>query len=376
MKHTKVLFLALLCLGYSVSSCNKDDLNIENPADLEEYLAEEMDFQNIPALSVLLFEKQEVLYQNQLGSANLQQNIPLQSNHLFLLASVSKMITATTLLQLYGNGEFELSDNINDYLPFNVTNPSTAGTITFKMLLTHTSSIADGSVLDNHYYYGEDSPVELGFFIEEYLTPNGQFYNATENYHAFSPGTDVEYSNVGNALIAVLVEQISGLAFNTYCKQHIFEPLQMNDTYWRLDEISQTIVQPYNYENGSYQSIEHYTFTDYPNGGLRSTASDLHKFMSAIALGGALNGFRLLEAQTVQQMHTPQITNLDTETGLHMFKLNAEHNLWGHDGGEQGVATIAAFNPSNGIGAIILSNQGDADLDEMLSECYLLATKL
>ena len=75
-------------------------------------------------------------------------------------------------------------------------------------------------------------------------------------------------------------------------------------------------------------------------------------------------------------MITPQIPNLDNAVGLHLFNLNNENQLWGHDGGEQGVATIMAFNPSTKVGAIILTNQGDSDLDEILVEAYKLGLNL
>jgi CubicO group peptidase (beta-lactamase class C family) len=269
-----------------------------------------------------------------------------------------------------------MDDKINDYLPFNVSVPNHPGSITFRMLLTHTSAIADGSALDDQYYYEEDSPIELKFFLENYLKPNGSFYNASENFHNFAAGSDYEYSNTGNALIGLLVEEISGISFNNYCKQNIFNPLGMNETYWRLDEISQTIVQPYNYSNGQYEAIQHYTFTDYPNGGLRSTGRDIFKFLSAFVNNGVSNNHQLLISSTINSMISPQIPAIDNEVGLHLFLMNPENNLWGHDGGEQGVATIMAFNPSTKVGAIILTNQGEADLDKILVQAYKLGLNL
>ncbi|MEQ9298950.1 MAG: serine hydrolase domain-containing protein [Cyclobacteriaceae bacterium] len=150
----------------------------------------------------------------------------------------------------------------------------------------------------------------------------------------------------------------------------------MTNTFWRLDEITQTIVQPYNYENRTFQAVDHYTFTDYPNGGLRSTARDLFKLLTTISQGGISNGYRLLEESTAEAMITPQIPAIDNEVGLHMFLFDEENNLWGHDGGEEGVATIMAFNPLTGVGAIILANQGEAYLDDILVEAYKLGLKL
>lgn len=381
MKSIMMNLLVIIPLLVSFQNCNNEENDINSTTDnnttkFEAYIQDEMDFQKIPAISVLVFKENDILYENYFGKAQLQQNVPLENDHLFLLASISKVVTATALLQLNEDKLLSLDDNINDYLPFKVSIPNQAADITFRMLLTHTSGIADGSALDDQYYYGEDSPVELNFFLENYLVPNGGFYNASENFYNFSPGTDYEYSNIGNALIGLLVEHISGMSFNAYCRQNIFSPLGMNETYWRLDEISQTIVQPYNFIKGQFETIQHYTFTDYPNGGLRSTGRDMFKFLRAFVNNGKSNNHQLLNTNTINSMISPQIPALDNEVGLHLFLMNSENGLWGHDGGEQGVATIMAFNPSTKIGAIILTNQGEVDLDEILVEAYKLGLSL
>lgn len=371
-----LMTLTLISVSLLFSNCKQREITIDNTSDFEVYLVDEMIAQNIPALSVLLFKEENILYEKYLGRPLLQQDTTLDQNHLFLLASVSKVVTATALLQLLDDGLFSLDDKINDYLSFKVEVPNYSTDISFRMLLTHTSGIADGSALDDQYYYGEDSPVALGDFLENYLVPGGTFYKAAENFHDFDPGSVHEYSNVGNALIGLLVEQISGMSFNGYCKQNIFAPLGMTQTFWRLDEINETIAQPYNYTNGQYEAIQHYTFTDYPNGGLRSTGRDLFKFLHAFVQQGTANNFDLLKPETIKAMTTLQIPSLDNEMGLHLFLLNAENSLWGHDGGEQGVATIMAFNLTTKIGAIILTNQGEVDLDEILIETYKLGLKL
>ena len=207
--------------------------------------------------------------------------------------------------------------------------------------------------------------------------PGGEFYNATENFHDFEPGSEHEYTNSGNALMGLLVEEISGQSFNDYCKQNIFIPLGMTNTFWRLDEINQIIVQPYDFGNsGNNEAIAHYTFTDYPNGGLRSNARDMFIFLSSVAQKGIYKGVRILKESTASQIISPQIPDLDENVGLHFFKMNKQYNLWGHDGGEQGVATIMAFNPGNKTGALIFTNQGDASLETILREAYKLGLTL
>ncbi len=366
------LFALLLC--FTAVGCG-DPIEVNSIADLEEYMIDEMDDQNIPALSMVIFEREEIRYQNHLGKSSLENNVSLAEGDVFLLASISKVVTATALLQLHEQGEFELDDPVNNYLPFPVNVPGHTKQITFNMLLTHTSGIADGSALDNQYYYGSDSPIALDYFLENYLTPGGIYYDAGDNYYNFSPGSDVEYSNIGNALIAVLVEQISGIDFNSYCKQNIFQPLGMNNTFWRLDEVTGTIVQPYEYFRRDHDKIEHYTFTDYPNGGLRSSTTDMFRLFSALAQKGTYNGTTILQPETVNSMTTFQIPQLDDETGLHLFQLDKGRNLWGHDGGEEGVSTIAVFNPNTQVGVILFSNLGDAYLDDMMIEAYDLGLK-
>lgn len=383
MKYILTNLLFVTFLFVSLQSCKKDELNVDNTAvdttEFNEFIQDEMDFQKIPTLSVHIFEKNDIKYEKYFGKSNMQQNTPLKFDDIFLLASISKVVTATALLQLYDDGLFELDDKINDYLPFDVLVPSQNTNITFRMLLTHTSGIADGSALDDQYYDGQDSPIALASFMQDYLVQGGQYYNSTENFYDFEPGTEHEYSNIGSALMGVLVENISNKGFNAYCKENIFQPLGMSHTFWRLDESFQsnlTIVQPYYYENNQFEEIQHYTFTDYPNGGLRSSGQDMFKFFRAFVQHGTSSNYQLLNSSTIDAMITPQIPSIDDEVGLHLFIMDSENGLWGHDGGEEGVATIMAFNPETKVGAIIFANQGDVDLEEILSEAYKLGLKL
>jgi CubicO group peptidase (beta-lactamase class C family) len=372
MKQLITIIVFALSSLLTLNNCRKEEPQINNVSDFEEYISDEMNHQKIPAASVLIFKNEQILYEKYFGLSNIEEEVALERNHIFLLASISKTITSTALLQLYDQGYFQLDDKINDFLSFEVKVPNMETEITFKMLLTHTSAIADGSALDEQYYYGQDSPLVLSDFLENYLVAGGQYYNSKENFFDFEPGTSFEYSNTGAALIAVLVEEISDIDFNTYCKQNIFEPLGMTNTFWRLDEISQPIVQPYEHSFGRYKAIEHYTFTDYPNGGLRSNTQDMFMFLCAFAQNGTFNNYQLLKPETVSSVITPQIPNIDNAVGLHMFLLNSDNNLWGHDGEEQGVATIMAFNPNTQIGALIFTNKGDANLDNILIEAYKL----
>lgn len=378
LKLTTNLFLCVI-LAVSFMSCGDDFLEVpeietpstENPTEnpssaFESYLLAEMNQQKIPALSTLVFQDNQIKYQSTLGFSNVEQEVALAEDHLFLLASISKTITATALLQLYDQGLLDLNDAINDYLPFEVNVPNQSTPITFRMLLTHTSGINDGDALDDQYYENEDSPVSLRYFLENYLVPNGEFYNSNQNFHNFQPGTQHEYSNEGSALIGLLVEEIAKKDFRTYCQENIFTPLNMTNSFWRLSEINQPMVTLYE----SAEAVTPYTFTDYPNGGLRSNTADLYKFLQMLMNNGQVGGTQILKETTVQEMFTPQISEIDNEVGLHFFVMNRANNLWGHDGGEQGITTIMAFNQATKAGAIILASESDINLDEILVKAY------
>ncbi|WP_438423519.1 serine hydrolase domain-containing protein [Aquimarina macrocephali] len=367
----------IIILFISISCEKSDDPSTNKAQEFKTFLQNEMEKQHIPAMSVLVFKEDQILFEEYLGKSNIEKDNNLESDHLFLLASVSKLVVSTALLQLYDQGHFSLDENINEYLPFSVQVPNQAVPITFRILLTHTSGIRDNwDILSNQYYYEEDSPIVLDYYLENYLVAGGEYYNEEENFYDFEPGSNFRYSNTGNALIAVLIEAISGIDFNTYCKQHIFSPLGMVNTFWRYDEISQPIVQPYHYIDGKYQAIPHYTFTDYPNGGLRSNVRDMHKLLTVFVLNGRSNNHQLLQSETIIEMLTPQIPNLYGQMGLHVFYLDDSRNLWGHSGGNEGVATIVAFNPESKIEILLFTNNWEIKISDIYRKAYDLGTDL
>lgn len=379
MKKIILTFTALFLLIIIISSCSDDTPVINDAATFDAYLEEQIISENSPALSVLIFEGETIKYEKYLGQSDVENNIALTQNDIFLMASVSKMITGTALLQLYEKDSFDLDDNINEHLPFNINVPNQSTPITFRMLLTHTSAIEDGPNSELFYSYGEDSPLGLKSYMEKYFTPGEEYYDATDNFYNDEPGAAYNYSNMASALIGVLVAEISNKDFKDYCKENIFQPLGMNDTYWSLDaalQSNKTLVNPYDYANGNFELVQHYTFPDYPNGALRSTARDMMKFLAALAQEGTFNNHQLLTTNTVSEMLSPQIPSIDSETGLHTFVIDETNNIWGHDGSEQGVSTEVGFNKSNDIGVIVLSNLQDVEVSSILLEAYQFGLQL
>ncbi len=328
---------------------------------LESAILEHMDNKKVSGLAAIIIQDSNIVWEGYYGLADRSRDKPVDTSTIFMLASVSKTITATALMQLYEDGLFELDDAINDYLPFSVTpvNHPDAN-ITFRQLLTHTSSIRDNwSVMLDLYTTG-DSPIPLSSFMEDYLAPGGEYFSA-QSFYNYAPGAASNYSNIGAALCGYLVEAIALQPFNEYCNTHIFEPLCMDNTGWFLSELDTTLIaRPYTNVFGTFYDQGLYGYPDYPDGQLRTTARSLAKFLGAYMQGGTLYGTNLLDANTVDSMLVVQDAGLDDIQGLmwYQWTLGGEL-LWGHNGGDDGVSTDMYFNPLTNTGYIILTN-GDA----------------
>ncbi len=124
-------------------------------------------------------------------------------------------------MQLWENGQLSLEEDINIYLPEPIRNPHFPDIpITIQQLLTHTSSINDGSAYGESYSCG-DPKISLTDWITNYLRKEGTFYNEMENFLLKEPGEQHQYSNVGYGLLGYIVEEITDKPFNSYCQQHI-----------------------------------------------------------------------------------------------------------------------------------------------------------
>lgn len=111
---------------------------------IDEYILNAISIYHIPGLSATIEKNDDVFWTNSYGYANISQDLLVQDTTLFRLASISKTIVATAIMQLYEQDYFDLYNPINDYLPFDVNHPDYPSTdITFLMLMTHTSSIED-----------------------------------------------------------------------------------------------------------------------------------------------------------------------------------------------------------------------------------------
>ncbi len=321
--------------------------------DIDDLIETAMANGHVPGLAAAIVTANGPLWFGAYGFATYEPPRPVEIGTLFMMASVSKVVTATAFMQLYEQGLVDLDDDIDTHLSFVVDNPRVpAIPVIPRMLLSHVSSIADNwGVMP---YYGGDSPYLLGTYLENYLAEGGIIYDPDLNYFPTPPATEYHYSNIGLATVGHLVEAITGQLFNEYCNQSLFAPLEMLETAWHLADLDTTrLAMPYHWNGSTYVPYGHYGYSDYPSGQLRTSVDQLSRFVQAYLSAGVYGEDRILEESTIALMLTPHYPSIDATQGLAWY---GDGSGWCHGGGDRGVSTFVSFNRNPGVGVLVFTN--------------------
>ena len=368
-----IALISLLLL--MLMSCQKgDDFDVNTIEELESSISEEVENEDLISVSYCVVKNGLILHSGAKGFADLDNDILATENTIYLTASISKTITAVALMQLVEQNLIALDDDINDFLPYSVRNPNYPNDkITYRMLLSHTSSIVDNfqEQYDPVYCYDADCPMTLEAYFNDIFIAGGALFSE-DNFSNNAPGTKEDYSNLASALVGYLVERITQIPFDEYCKNQVFLPLGMTKTEWRLENIPvDEMAIPY---DPDIANNTHYTFPDYPNGGLRTNVLDLSNFLRAIILDGTLDGAQLLTASSMAEMKTLQFGSYEQCLSFYFETINNKEYL-GHSGGELGTTAEMYFDVNSKVGAIAFSNEEDAPLDNIMSLLFSYGEK-
>lgn len=343
------LSAVVICIG-----CSKDKFPSppRDLAELNRFILAEMEKEEIPSIAACIIKEDQIVWENFYGYENIASETPPSRETIYLLASVSKTITAVAIMQLQEKGLLNLEEDVNAYLNFPVRNPRFPDIpITARMLLTHTSSLAWPTNEEDPNYntpHPNDSAPPIFPWIKDYLTPDGAHYRST-TWRKDRPGSSYQYSNTGVALLGYLVESITGQDFAQYCKDHIFEPLEMTYSGFRLQDVDQAMLATLYHDGGV---IEQYSVSHYPSSTVRSSLEELSHFLIAIMNGGRYRNQRILEESTVDEMLRIQLPVKDLA-----FLWQTQQADWmGHVGGYWGVSSSLDLNRKHQVGVIILAN--------------------
>tara|TARA_B100000674_G_C37907584_1_gene946898 strand:- start:235 stop:1503 length:1269 start_codon:yes stop_codon:yes gene_type:complete len=340
-----------------------DDADTPDPFEgAEAFIIEQINQGQIPGLAAAVTYQGAVVWTGAYGYANVEDKLAATVNTPFMLASVSKTVTGVAVMHAVEDGSVALDDSINDILPFVVDNPRVDDeVINLRHLVSHTSGIRDN--WGNMPYFDGDPTVPLGSYLEGYLLEGGEWYDPTANFYDAMPGESFEYGNIATALSGFVVEHVTQTPFDDYCDTHIFDVLGMDHTGWYLADFdATTVAMPYEVVGGNYKTDGHYGYADYPDGQLRSSISDIARFLATISGNGAFDGAQVLSENSLEELLSPQYPKANSGQYVFWYESTiAGRKVIGHNGGDIGVATQISFSPETGVGVIVLMNVSWSD---------------
>ena len=249
---------------------------------------------NIAGAVVSVVKDGQVLFQKGYGYADVEQKKPvLPDQTLFRPGSISKLFTATAVMQLVEQGKLDLDRDINDYLDFAI--PKTyPQPVTLRQLLTHTGGFQE--TLKNLFVAHQSDIKPLRTYLVNEMPAR-----------IFAPGKIPSYSNYGFTLAGYIVERASGEKFERYIENHILKPLGMNHSTFDQPLPTQLASQMSKGYLGASKKPRDFEWVQAaPAGALTTTAADMTRFMLAFLQNGAVEGVSILKPETVRQMETRQ----------------------------------------------------------------------
>lgn len=297
-----------------------------------------------PGASVLVAKKGQVIYHKAFGMANLELGVPLKSEHVFRIGSVTKQFTAAAILQLAEQGKLSLQDELTRFIP---DYPTLGKKITVEQLLNHTSGIRSYTDMPewNEEVRRKDFTVSalIDFFKNQPMD--------------FEPGTKWEYNNSGYILLGFIIEKVSGQTYAAYVQEHFFKPLGMSNSYYGdVAPIIKNRVAGYGQADvaGTYTNADFLSMTQpYAAGSLLSTVEDLFTWTKALHSG------KVVQPESLKKMTTPTVLPDGTDThygfGLQMGNLFGSPTVE-HSGGINGFLSDLLYLPKEEVCVAILTN--------------------
>lgn len=324
--------------------------------------------QGTPGLNLALGYKGRLIWEAGFGYADVASEKSMTPETVYHSGSLGKTYTATAVMQLVDRGILSLDDAINEHLPFEVSNPLGERDITVHDLLTHRSGISSGGAMGVWH-----KPMPLAQALQESfdsdMSPVG---GGVTPFWVARVGERYNYSNPGLATLGLIVETVNreGLAFADYVQKHVMDPLGMEASQYPpaqhrdyvRPEIWEQMSTGYARMGGALIPTIPLYFSHYPAGGVLAKPADHLRLLMAMLAGGRYHDYQVLEAETVEQMLTPQHDELGPGLDLGLVWLLRDHGQptmsFSHAGGHMfGWRTDGWGWPDLDVSVVVASNQ-------------------
>lgn len=324
-----------------------------------------------PGLSVAVASNNRIIFSGAWGKADLEENVPLTPASVHRLASVSKPISGTIIMDLVEQGKLGLDVSIRHYLP---ELPESYQKVTIRQLLSHQSGTR----------FGEDE-IDIVFSTKHYATSRDALRLIAPSF-SFEPGSKVEYSSAAFTVLGAAVEAVSGRSFqqlsSDFFARHAIKGFALDDPYavvpnrvrgYLVDrnskiELNSGRTLSRDYLNGTSGEVTNSALYDisnrYPAGGFDASAEDLLRFVIAVGTGKVLN------PKTVDEMWTAQTTSDGKRSvfglGWGASDWRGKTKMVGMNGLEPSSQTFLRYLPDRGVGVAMLCNAEAAQFGDLL----------
>jgi CubicO group peptidase (beta-lactamase class C family) len=344
-KQLQSVFIVILFVLWATFSSNLSIAG-ESPSSyseavkkFEKFVSEQMTLDRAAGLSVG-FMKDGFTWTRGFGYSDLENKVPAKPESSYRLASITKTITAISVLQLVEAGKIDLDAEVQTYVPYF---PKKKWPVTVRLLLGHLGGIS-------HYKnYMVEGRIKVHKNTKEALAIFQDFDLVAE------PGTKYRYSSYGYNLLGAVIEGASGQSFGDYIKEHIFDPLGMENS--RMDDPADLIsnrVNGYRLIKGEVKNSEFVDVSSrFAGGGTRSTVVDLLKYAQGVIEG------KLLKKETWMLLFTSMATREGRFTGYGMgwsVRPWRGHFQVSHGGSQPETRTHLLIFPAENFSIAVASN--------------------
>jgi CubicO group peptidase (beta-lactamase class C family) len=303
----------------------------------------------VPGVQAAMAVDGELVLSTAYGFADVEAQVPMTPDHLFRVASHSKMFTATAVLQLVESGQLRLDDRVASHLPW-LDDSAIAGR-TLRDLLSHGSGIIRDGLDADHWQLSQP-----------FLDHEGLRRVALDQASVLDANERFKYSNITFSLLGEVIAAVSGMPYNEYVARHVVDRIGLTDSF---PELVPERAADYATGYSALGYAEHRLPIDHVDTsamsaatGFTSTARDLVQFVSAHRLGDQ----RLLTDDSKRRM---QHAEWPTGEKGHSYGLGVDiqeiddHRTIGHGGGYPGHITGTRVDPRSGVAISVLTNAID-----------------
>ena len=366
-RHLRILSVMFAEVGFLIAWITQAPAAFPRAPELAEaidtYLIEQMDNLEIPGMAVGVVRGDQVVYLQGYGIAD-SSGRAMTSNTPFLIASLSKSITAVGIMQLVEEGKIDLDAPVQMYIPwFRVADEEASSRITIRHLLNQTSGFSEREGYKRNLDpNAADNALETSIRGLRGMSLNGP------------PGAAFEYSNTNYDILGLVIQTVSGQSYESYIQEEIFTSLGMKHSYSSLaDARAGNLTSGYYSLFGFpvvYDSFIPYSRAVKPSAGLFSSAEDMTHYLIAHLNQGHYQGNTIVSATGMAELHAPGVS-ISEETSYAMgwvrFPFTDAVRETGapvptaiaHGGSWVGFEAIMVMIPEEDLGVVVLVNKSD-----------------